>query len=371
MQAFGRRLLVLDSHIDLPYRLAGRMEDITSRTGGDFDYPRAAQGGLNAAFMAIYVPSDWPSSQTMDRADQLIEMVEGFTRRWPEKFASAGSVAEIRSNFREGLISLPLGMENGDPLQGDLRNLLRYHKKGVRYITLTHWASNGLGDSSQDPNRPWGGLSPFGKRAVREMNRLGMMIDVSHSSDRAFFQVAELSRAPIIASHSSCRHFTPDWERNMSDEMLLHLKEVRGVIQINFGSAFLSDQYRRARDLRTSRLQDYMKRRGLQTPDSGALSYITLYDSKHPLRRAQVEDVANHIEYVIQLIGVDHVGLGSDFDGVGDSLPTGLEDVSKYPNLIRELCSRGHSEEDIEKIFGENFLRVWNEVEEASGRGLD
>ena len=363
----AHELVIFDAHIDVPFRLSKKIDDISQRTeGGDFDYARAKEGGLNAAFMAVYIPPYYQEGGAKALADELLLMVEGFSNQWPEKFAPARSVAEIRANFTQGKISLPMGIENGAPLEGNLENLDYYYRQGIRYLTLTHTRSNQICDSSGDPQHKWNGLSPFGKQVVLENNHLGMMIDVSHASDETFFQVMQLSAAPVIASHSSCRRFTPGWERNMSDEMLLQLKENGGVIQINFGSAFINDDYLRNKLARDRRIYQYLESHHLQEWDEVAQQYYEKYSREHPIPYADVSDVADHIDHVVELIGVDHVGLGSDFDGVGDSLPYGLKDVSGYPNLIYELLKRGYSETDIEKICSGNLLRVWSEVERVA-----
>jgi membrane dipeptidase len=356
--------IIFDAHIDVPFRLSKKVDDISQRTkGGDFDYPRAREGGLNAAFMAIYIPPYYQKGGAKELADELILMVEGFSSQWPEKFAPARSVAEIHANFAQGKISIPMGIENGAPLEGNLENLDYYYRQGIRYLTLTHSKSNSICDSSGDPEHQWNGLSPFGKQVISRMNRLGMMIDVSHASDQTFFQVLQLSAAPVIASHSSCRRFTPGWERNMSDEMLLQLKENGGVIQINFGSSFVSNDYLRNKLERDRNIHQYLDSHDLQEADEAAQQHYEEYSREHPIPYADVSDVVDHIDHVVKLIGVDHVGLGSDFDGVGDSLPYGLKDVSGYPNLIYHLLKRGYSETDIEKICSGNLLRVWSEVE--------
>jgi len=357
-------LVIFDAHIDVPFRLSQKIDDISQRTeGGDFDYARAREGGLNAAFMAIYIPPYYQKGGAKTLADELILMVEGFSNQWPEKFAPARSVAEVRANFAQGKISLPMAIENGAPLEGNLENLNYYYERGIRYLTLTHSRSNQICDSSGDPEHQWNGLSPFGRQVVLTMNRLGMMIDVSHASDQTFFQVMQLSAAPVIASHSSCRRFTPGWERNMSDDMLLQLKENGGVIQINFGSSFIDNGYLKNKLERDRHIYRYLESHDLQERDEAAQQYYAKYSREHPIPYADVSDVADHIDHVVELIGVDHVGLGSDFDGVGDSLPYGLKDVSAYPNLIYQLLKRGYSETDIEKICSGNLLRVWSEVE--------
>ena len=198
------------------------------------------------------------------------------------------------------------------------------------------------------------------------MNRLGIMIDVSHVSDQTFFQTIQLTQAPVIASHSSCRHFTPGWERNMSDAMLMELKNNNGVIQINFGSSFVNNKYREKSNARKKQINRHLESAGLDPATSAAQQYFEKYTREHPIEKADVGDVADHIDYVVQLIGINHVGIGSDFDGVGDSLPDGLKDVSDYQNLIHELLNRGYSDQDIEKVCSGNLLRVWREVEQVS-----
>jgi len=363
----AQEILIIDTHVDLPYRLNNKMEDISVRTSrGDFDYPRAKAGGLNAPFMSIYVPASYESKGAKEFADRLIDMVEKFGKDWPDKFAVAYSVADIRSQFTAGKISLPMGMENGSPLEGRLENVRYFYDRGIRYITLCHSKNNHICDSSYDEEKEWNGLSPFGKEVVAEMNRVGIMIDVSHISDSSFYQVMWLSKAPVIASHSSCRHFTPGWERNMDDEMIKLLAAKGGVIQINFGSSFLSDEARRQGDKVSERVRKYLEEHSLKPRDPAAREYARKYREQQRPKFADVTDVVAHISHVVRLVGIDHVGLGSDFDGVGDSLPTGLKDVSYYPNLLYELLKKGYTEADIRKICGENTLRVWSAVEQTA-----
>ncbi len=363
-------LIIVDTHIDVPDRLREQMEDISVRTiRGEFDYPRAREGGLDLAFMSIYVPSSYETEGgSYELADSLIDMVEGFWKSFPDKFAPTYSVQAARSNSKAGLISLPMGMENGSPLEGSLERLRYFYDRGIRYITLAHSRSNHISDSSYDKERKWGGLSPFGVEVVREMNRLGMMVDVSHISDSAFYQVMKHSAAPVIASHSSCRAFTPGWERNISDEMIKALAHNGGVVMISFGSAFLTADFRAKWELGWDEISRYLKEHKLARTDEAAKSYIKQYREDHGIGYADVADVIAHIEHVVKLVGVDHVGFGSDFDGVGDSLPTGLKDVSMYPNLIYELLKKEYPEEDIRKICGENLLRVWTQVEQTAIR---
>jgi len=366
-ERLAQELLIVDTHVDVPYRLLEEMEDISQATeNGDFDYPRARAGGLDAPFMSIYVPARFQDGGAKEHAEKLIEMVEGFERDHPEKFAVATSPAEVRGVVAEGKIALPLGMENGAPIEGDLDNLRHFHERGIRYITLTHSQNNHICDSSYADEEKWGGLSPFGREVVAEMNRLGIMIDVSHITDATFEDVIELSKAPVIATHSSCRKFTPGWERNMSDEMIRRLAENGGVIQINFGSAFLTEEANEYSNQMYAARGEYMDEHDLEPGDPEAREWMERYREEHPYPYAELSDVVAHIDHVVELVGIDHVGLGSDFDGVGDSLPAGLKDVSGFPNLIRTLLESGYSEEDIAKICGENAMRVWSEVERVA-----
>jgi len=358
--------IIVDTHIDVPYRLARKSDDISQRTeGGDFDFVRARAGGLDCAFMSVYVPASIELASARAMADELIDQVLGFERQWPDKFAIAYSPQDVATQFSRGLISLPMGMENGSPLGNDLSNVGYFHERGIRYVTLTHSKANQICDSSYDPERVWGGLSPFGREVITEMNRVGIMVDVSHVTDDAFFQVLEISQAPVIASHSSCRHFTPGWERNMSDEMIQALAEKGGIIQINFGSMFLNDEYQRA----SSVIWEYLQEKGIEEDSDEGVEVIARLRKENPLPEVTISEIVTHIDHVVQLVGLDHVGLGSDFDGVGDSLPIGMEDVSKYPNLIEELLQTGYTEEEIEKICSGNLFRVWREVERVAAGG--
>lgn len=361
-------IIIIDGHVDLPYRLNHTVDDISERTeSGDFDYPRARKGGLDALFTAVFTPPSMESTgQSKPLADDLISTVEAITRVSPDKFALAVSPGDVEKNFRAGVISLCLGMENGSPIEGDLDNLQHFYDRGVRLITLAHGADNHICDSSYDTTRTWRGLSDFGRDVVAEMNRLGIMIDVSHVSDDAFYQIVELSRAPIIASHSACRRFLPGFERNMSDEMIELLAEKGGIILMNFGSTFVRQEAREWSEQFWKDRAEYLEANHVRPGSEEARQYRSRYVEDKPFPRAGVGDVADHIDHVVSLVGVDHVGLGSDFDGLGDTLPAGLEDVSKYPNLILELLERGYSDQDIRKIASENILRLWREVEQAA-----
>jgi membrane dipeptidase len=375
--SLAQTFIILDGHVDLPYRLSIKnfrlereyLQIPVSTTEGDFDYQRAKKGGLDAPFMSIYIPAIQQRKPDMGKtlADTLINMIEGIARTIPDKFALAKTPSQIEANTRAGKISLPMGMENGAPIAHDLANVKYFFDRGIRYITLTHSKDNQICDSSYDTTATWNGLSPFGEEVVAEMNKTGIMVDISHVSDSAFYDVMKITKAPAIASHSSCRAFTPGFERNMSDEMIRALARNGGVIQINFGASFLDSVARKNDALRDS-LEAILVSKNLTSRDPEAQPIIDQFAKDHAALYSDVERVADHIDHVVNLVGIDYVGIGSDYDGVGDSLPLGLKDVSTYPNLIGELLKRGYSAGDIEKICSKNVFRVWNKVIEVAAQ---
>ena len=365
--------IVVDGHVDLPYRmkvggftLKREVLDVSVRTpDGNFDYPRAKEGGLDAPFMSIYIPAANQAIRGASKAlaDTLIAMTERVAATFPEKFAMAYSPADVRWNFAKGLISLPMGMENGAGIEDDLANVAYFHRRGIRYITLTHGKDNLIGDASYDTTATYGGLSAFGEKVVAEMNRVGIMVDLSHVSDNTFRDALAITKVPVIASHSSVRKFTPGFERNMSDELIQGLAKNGGVMMINFGGAFLDSAYTAGTAQVREHLVNWLAENKLSRSDPRAQQYIEEYTAKFtPF--PTVARVADHFDHVVQLVGIDYVGLGSDYDGVGDSLPTGLKDVSMFPNLFAELLRRGYSKEDLEKICYKNVFRVWQAVED-------
>lgn len=356
--------IITDGHVDIPWRLTNKMEDVSVRTeGGDFDYVRAKEGGLDAPFMSIYVPSLYQQTGgAKNKADEIIDLVRQIEQKSPKKFRVVTSPIEAENAINAGLIALPMGMENGAPIEDDLSNVAYFHSRGIRYITLTHATDNKISDSSYDTTGTWGGLSDFGRKVVTEMNRVGIMVDISHVSDNAFYDVMKISRAPAIASHSSCRVFTPGFERNMNDAMIKTLADNGGVIQINFGSSFLTQDSRDRSSANSAKIKAYADKNGYNSEDERMKDYVKKIQEKNPIY-ADVTDVADHIDHVVKIAGIDHVAFGSDFDGVGDSLPYGLKDVSQFPNIIFHLLKRGYSEEDLEKICYKNIWRVWNQVE--------
>ncbi len=364
----AQKAIIVDGHIDVPYQLKDQWVDISKAAPElDFDYPRAKEGGLDAPFMSIYIPVEYQETGgAKAAADSLIDMVEGIAKDHPDKFAVATSPDEIEANFEKGLISLPMGIENGAPVGKDLSNVQYFYNRGVRYITLAHAKDNRLSDSSYDTTADThNGLSKYGKEVVKEMNRLGMMVDVSHITDSAFYDVMDVTEAPVVATHSSCRHFTPGFERNMSDDLIRRLGKNGGVIMINFGSTFLDSSSQNSMDKVRKEITELIKEKDFEAGSDEAEQFRTEYFQNN-FKFSTVEKVADHIDHVVELVGIDHVGLGSDYDGVGPTLPTGLKDVSTYPNLFAELLERGYTEDEIKKIASGNIFRVWNRVNEVA-----
>ena len=363
----AQKFIITDGHIDVPWRLhKGGYEDLSVRTeGGDFDYVRAKAGGLDVPFMSIYVPATYQvTGGAKAMADELIATVERMTTDHPDKFEIAHNIADAERIVAEGKIALPMGMENGAPLEGDLSNLKYFRKRGISYITLTHSEDNDICDSSYNlGERTHNGLSEFGAEVVKKMNRIGIMVDISHVSDDAFYQVMDVTEVPAIASHSSARHFTPGFERNMSDDMIKRLAENGGVIQINFGSSFVTQESQDKRKANAEKVNQYMEDNNLESGHPDVKDFAKKVAEENPVF-CDVTDVADHFDHVVDLVGIDHVAFGSDYDGVGDTLPYNLKDPSHFPNLIYHLLKRGYSEEDIEKICYKNIWRVWQATED-------
>ena len=367
--------LILDSHIDVPYRLWRQhlegleIDDISGSADGDFDFIRARKGGLNVPFFSIYLPASTQEDGTSHQmANELIDMVEDIVTLYPKKFILINSVADLGSITKKNIVGIALGMENGAPIQGDLSRVQYYFDRGIRYITLTHSKTNHISDSSYDENIQWHGLSEFGKNLIEEMNKVGIMVDISHVNDEAFYQAIEISQVPVIASHSSLRYFTPGFERNVDDAMLSKLAEKGGVIQINFGSSFISKRPRDYLVKMNSFLESKLGQNLEEVSEQDIRETRSEFIANNPYPYASLDEVLDHFDRVVQLVGIDHIGIGSDYDGVGDTLPVGLKDVSTYPTLIQGLLERGYSRKDIQKILGGNLIRVWKEVEEYAER---
>jgi membrane dipeptidase len=372
----AHKFIIADSHVDFPERLKENKIVLTEETksivmsdvGGEFDYERSIKGGLNAPFMSVYIPSSYQKQNDSGKAfaDSLISNVKAMVSLFPDKFALANTPSEVETNFKAGKISLPMGMENGAPIGNELSNVKYFYDQGIRYITLTHSKDNQICDSSGDTTRTWNGLSPFGREVVAEMNRVGIMVDISHVDDSTFYQVMKLTKVPCIASHSSCRAFAPTVRRDMTDDMIKKLGENGGVMMINYYNAFIDSAVVNRNKINREKLIALLAEKGISMTDEQAMPIIDQFRKENPSLKSDINMVANHIDHVVKLAGIDHVGIGSDFDGVEGDLPTGLEDVSSYPNLIYTLLKRGYTEEDIAKICYKNLWRVWSKVEEVA-----
>jgi membrane dipeptidase len=361
------KILLIDTHLDSPMMMLEENADFSqSSPKFNFDYPRAKAGGLKVPFMAAFISSEYVNKPgAKELADKIISRIEKLGNEHKDKFQLVSSSKDVVDNYTNGKILLAMGIENGVAIEDDLKNIKYFYDKGVRYITLTHSKYNKICDSSFDPNKRWNGLSPFGVEVVKEMNRVGMIIDVSHVSDSTFYQVLRISKVPVVATHTACRYFTPGLERNMSDEMIKLLAKNGGVIQINFGSYFLTKKALDRIEKDDHTINKYIKDNKLEGNGNAIQEFVKKYYEENPKVTTDVKDVADHIDHVVKLVGIDYVGIGSDFDGLGDTLPNGLKDVSNYPNIIYELLKKGYTEEDIKKVMGGNFIRVWQKVEES------
>ncbi|MBB6599826.1 dipeptidase [Luteimonas sp. MC1825] len=368
-RALAQDAVIVDTHIDAPGILVDTWADLgVSAPDREFDYPRARAGGLDVAFMSIYTSArEDDAGSAWQSANAQIDAVEALVARHPDRFAIVTSPRDVDRLRQGGRVLLPLGMENGAPIGDDLAQVAFFHDRGVRYITLAHSANNRISDSSYTIEKKWDGLSPFGRDVVAEMNRLGMMVDVSHLSDAAVAQAVALSSVPVIASHSALRHFTPGFERNLSDELALAIAAKGGVVQIPFGIAFVTPKAA-AKTQAYFRASDAFNRANAERvaagqPPADRAAFEKDWEAANPPVEAPITDVLDQIDYAVKLLGVEHVGIGSDFDGVSGELPEGLRTVADYPNLIAGLQARGHSDDDIRAILGGNLLRAWALVE--------
>ncbi len=364
---FAQHAVIVDTHIDSPTELMKQWLDLGEAQPREFDFPKARAGGLDVAFMSIYTSPGQDDDGTAESvANRMIDAVEKTARDNPDKFALLRSPRDIEALRRRGLVLLPMGMENGAPIGDDLDKLAFFFDRGIRYITLAHSANNRIADSSYAQEKKWNGLSPFGRDVVAEMNRLGMMIDVSHLSDAAVAQAVELSRTPVVATHSALRHFTPGFERNLSDELAKAIAAKGGVIQIPFGNAFVDTASAAKTQAYFVAYNDYQRRHAAGETTQTVAEFDAEWDKAHPPLPVKMEAVLDQIDYGVKLVGVDHIGIGSDFDGVGGALPEGLKTVADFPNLIAGLQARGYKDADIRRIMGSNLLRVWRRVESAA-----
>ena len=361
--------IVADTHDDTTQRFLDGKFDLGERhPDGSIDIPRMREGGLGAIFFSIWIPSKITGQEAVNRAVAQVEAVRKEVRAHPKDLALCMTVAEVRAVHKEGEIATLMGVEGGHMINSDLDVLRKFAGLGVRYMTLTHSGNDEWADSSTD-KPAHNGLTAFGKDVVREMNRLGMMVDISHVSDKTFYDALAVSKAPIIASHSSCRAIC-DAPRNMTDRMIKDLAAKGGVIQINYHVGFLSQEFRNAEkanpEINKSIGEEVQKRCGdneaCQLLEGDRLTREYVEQGKLP--RVDWTKIIEHIDHAVKVAGVDHVGLGSDFDGA--NMPYGMEDASKLPKITEALLKKGYSEGDVRKILGENTLRVMTEVEGVS-----
>jgi membrane dipeptidase len=365
---FHRDCLVWDGHNDLPWQFREK-KDLSFQTidlmkvqkGLHTDIPRLRQGGLGAQFWAAYVPTETAKKGTAVRDTlEQIDVIHRMVKAYPDTFEMAYTADDVVRIHKDGKIASLIGVEGGHSIDNSLGVLRTYYDLGVRYMTLTHTDNTDWADSATD--KPvHHGLTEFGEQVVVEMNRLGMLVDISHVSPETMKAALKASRAPLIASHSSA-FAVADHPRNVPDDVLELVKKNGGVVMVNFYSGFITpegarlsrDMFQVAREMK----EKYPDEKELQAA-------MNAYHKEHPMPAGSVHDVVDHVEHIIQIAGVDHVGLGSDFDGI-NSVPKQLEDVSCYPNITQELLNRGHSKEEVRKILGENMLRVMREAERVA-----
>jgi membrane dipeptidase len=364
-----RDAVLIDTHVDTPWYLVDEGYDLAEEHGYyQADIPRLRRGHVGAVFFGIPVePQNFPPHLWIPRALELIDAVHQQARQHARDLEIALTAADIRRIHRAGKVAVLMGVEGGHMIQDSLPVLRDYYRLGVRYMTLTHFKTNDWADSSADV-AAHNGLSPFGREVVREMNRLGMMVDISHVSDKTFFDVLEVSRAPVIASHSSLRALC-DIPRNMSDDMIRKLARQGGVVNINFNTAYLDrkayDAFAQFRDQRDRDIADMLGLNG-GNPSRWEMKRAIQQRYRAGLPKVGIDAALRMIDHAVKVAGADHVGFGSDFDGVSGMVPAGLEDVSKYPELVSGLIGMGYSDEDIRKIMGENLLRVMRATEEVA-----
>lgn len=354
-------MFVLDSHCDTPTMMMRGRDIGKNNERGHVDLPKLKAGGVDASFFALYTSADMAPDAATRHALEMIGRIYDQVEANKDSAAVALTPWEALENKAKGLVSIFIGMENGAPIQRSLSLLRVFNRLGVRYMTLTHNADNEIADSAAQGTR-WHGLSPFGREVIAEMNRLGMIIDVAHASDETFYDVIGASKAPIVSTHSCCRALAHH-RRNMTDDMLRALADKGGVIQINFYPVFLSDDF--AKTLADSGLESksWTEQDWINDPfnPAKAAAWNAVQDEMAALPRPSYKDVVNHIDHAVNVAGIDSVGIGSDFDGI-EVTPAGLENVSKIGVIFDEMSRRGYSDDQIEKVAGKNFLRVFNEV---------
>src|SRR5271154_5820646 len=361
--------IVVDTHDDTTQRLLTPGFDIGVRhTDGSIDIPRMREGGLGAIFFSIWMSGTVTGPEAVKRSLDQIDAIREMVRTHAKDLVLCTTAAEIRRAHADGKIAVLMGVEGGHMIDSDLAVLRSYADLGVRYMTLTHSVNDEWADSSTD-KPAHNGLTDFGKEVVREMNRQGMMVDISHVSDKTFYDALEVSKAPLIASHSSCRALC-NHPRNMTDDMIKALAAKGGVIQINYEKSFIDQAYKDAYDKETGGVVEHMAEltKSCNNDEACISREMTKLAEKltaeGKLPHVSWERIIDHIDHVVKLVGAEHVGLGSDFDGA--DMPDGMEDCSKLPKITEALLRKGYSESDIRKILGENTLRVMEQAEKVS-----
>lgn len=366
--------LVIDTHADTPQRFLDEHWNFTDPlNGGMLNYDSAKKGNLDAQFFSIWVdPSQYPANDAARRTLELIDATLEQVRRAPDKLALCTTADQIITTHQQGKFAVLMGIEGGHSIENSLGVLRDYYRLGVRYMTLTWSNTNDWADSSGDIDDPTvkhhNGLTPFGKQVVAEMNRLGMMVDISHVSDKTFWDVMEITKAPVIASHSSARALTQA-PRNMTDDMLRAVAKNNGVVMVNFFPAFIDEQWRLAwnaskpeRQKEQEALEAEYKAKGLPVPFEASDKIDRKYAAQ--IGRAPFNALIDHFDHVIKVAGIDHVGIGTDFDGIPVP-PAGIDSAADLPKVTAALMARGYTAEDMHKLLGGNLLRVFRAVQTA------
>ena len=360
------RAVTVDTHADTPSEFRDHPFDLgVWNSSGHFDYPRMKAGNLDAEFFAAYVPARYANRGAAAYCMSIMETVHEMVDSYPSFVRFAASTSDIRSTVRSGKRAILIGIEGGHAIEDSLELLRAFYRFGARYMTLTHTNSNNWADSSGDDGKH-NGLTPFGRQVVTEMNRLGMLVDISHVADSTFWHVMETTKAPVMASHSSARALAGH-KRNMTDDMLRAMAKNHGVVMVNFYPVFLSDEVAQASKERDTRLAPQIAELKAKDSEEGEVYRKGLKElmDANPLPKISYTLIVDHIDHIVKVAGIDSVGIGSDFDGIPGT-PSGMEDVSKLPAIRKELQRRGYSPGDIDKILGENFMRVFTDVERVA-----
>jgi membrane dipeptidase len=358
--------ITVDTHADTPSEFLDHPFDLgVLNTRGHFDFPRMKAGGLDAEFFAAYVPAKYANKGAAAYCMKIMETIHEMADSYPAWVRFATSTAGIKAAVAENRRAILIGIEGGHAIEDSLDLLRAFYRFGARYMTLTHTNTNNWADSSTDEAKH-NGLSPFGKQVVLEMNRLGMLVDISHVADKTFYDVIEVSKSPVIASHSSSRALASA-PRNMTDDMLRALAKNGGVAMVNFYPVFLSDEVAKASKARDERLKPEIAALKAKDPSEGPeyQEGMRKLMAANPLPKVSWAVIVDHIDHMVNVAGIDHVGIGSDFDGI-PAVPEGMEDVSKLPAIPAELKRRGYSDADVRKIMGGNFMRVFAEAERVA-----